>query len=299
VFVFVLSNTILLLVRRSHVTMSCLKFLSRVVSPDIDAAAGDADMTKKFHDTTYGITSDPLIRFSAVFSAMIHDCDHPGVPNSQLEKEGHELASVYQNKSSAEQNSVEICWSLLMEDAYTELRRVIYTTKDELRRFRQLVVNSVMATDIMDKELGSARKARWNKAFANDTSDEMLADEDINRKATIVIEHLIQAADVAHTMQHWHVYQRWNEKLYREAYGAFKAGRALKDPTDNWYQGEIGFFDFYVIPLAKKLKDCGVFGVSSDECLSYAERNREEWVQRGKEIVAGYVEQIMKTEEEA
>jgi hypothetical protein len=28
---------------------------------------------------------------------------------------------------------------------------------------------------------------------------------------------------------------------------------------------EIGFFDFYIIPLAKKLKDCGVFGVSSDE----------------------------------
>jgi hypothetical protein len=28
---------------------------------------------------------------------------------------------------------------------------------------------------------------------------------------------------------------------------------------------EIGFFDFYIIPLAKKLKECGVFGVSSDE----------------------------------
>jgi hypothetical protein len=24
-----------------------------------------------------------------------------------------------------------------------------------------------------------------------------------------------------------------------------------KDPAENWYQGEIGFFDFYVIPLAK------------------------------------------------
>jgi hypothetical protein len=32
-----------------------------------------------------------------------------------------------------------------------------------------------------------------------------------------------------------------------------------------WYKGEIGFLDFYIIPLAKKLKDCGVFGVSSDE----------------------------------
>jgi len=40
------------------------------------------------------------------------------------------------------------------------------------------------------------------------------------------------------------------------------------------YKGEIGFFDFYIIPLAKKLKECGVFGVSSDEYLNYATKNR-------------------------
>jgi hypothetical protein len=62
-------------------------------------------------------------------------------------------------------------------------------------------------------------------------------------------------------------------------------GRADANPADTWYRGEIGFFDFYIIPLAKKLKDCGVFGVSSDEYLSYAEQNRLEWEQRGEEIV--------------
>ena len=38
--------------------------------------------------------------------------------------------------------------------------------------------------------------------------------DDRNRKATIVIEHLIQASDVSHTMQHWEVYISWNEKLF-------------------------------------------------------------------------------------
>lgn len=47
-------------------------------------------------------------------------------------------------------------------------------------------------------------------------------------------------------------------------------GRADKDPSDDWYQGELAFFDFYIIPLAKKLEDCGVFGVSSHEYLCYA-----------------------------
>jgi hypothetical protein len=66
---------------------------------------------------------------------------------------------------------------------------------------------------------------------------------------------------------------------------AYKAGRMAKDPSTFWYQGELGFFDNYVIPLAEKMKDCGVFGVSSDEYLNYALQNRNEWEQRGQEIV--------------
>ena len=57
-------------------------------------------------------------------------------------------------------------------------------------------------------------------------------------------------------------------------------------------KGEIWFFDHYIIPLAKKLKSCGVFGVSSDEYLNYAEANRKEWEAKGKEIVREYVESI-------
>ena len=51
-------------------------------------------------------------------------------------------------------------------------------------------------------------------------------------------------------------------------YTAYKQGRSQIDPSVNWYKSEIGFFDFYIIPLAKKLKECGVFGVSSGEYLS-------------------------------
>jgi hypothetical protein len=40
------------------------------------------------------------------------------------------------------------------------------------------------------------------------------------------------------------------------------------------------------------LSDCGVFGVSSDEYLSYAKSNRQEWEQRGQEIVAEMIEKV-------
>ena len=75
-------------------------------------------------------------------------------------------------------------------------------------------------------------------------------------------------------------------------YVAFKQGRMPKSPAEFWFKGEIGFFDNYIIPLAKKLKDCNVFGVSSDECLNYAMRNRQEWEERGMEATAELLQKI-------
>ena len=187
-----------------------------------------------------------------VLSALVHDIDHPGVPNNQLIKEKPRLAEYYNNKSMAEQNSVDLAWTLLMDDGFTHLRAAIYGTPCEFRRFRSLIVNSVLATDIMDKDLSAARKSRWAKAFSDAILDEEGKLEEtehsaVNRKATIVIEHIIQASDVAHTMQHWHIYRKWNGRLFEEMYKAYVDGRSETNPADNWYQGEIGFFKFYIV----------------------------------------------------
>jgi hypothetical protein len=267
--------------------MSVTKLLGRIVAPDIEDTNN-----KSLHDHTYGITSDPLTRFAVVFSALIHDVDHTGVPNTQLVKEKAPVAKMYKGKSVAEQNSFDVAWDLLMEPTYENLRRQIYTTDAEFNRFRQLVVNTVMATDIMDKDLKKLRDDRWDAAFTLTSEQERTSHRAVNLKATIVIEHLIQASDVAHTMQHWHIYRKWNERLFQEMYKAYEQGRMETDPSADWYEGEMGFFDFYIIPLAKKLKDCGVFGVSSDEYLAYAQQNRKEWEERGEEVVAEMVKSV-------
>jgi len=198
----------------SHVIMSVIKLLSRIVAPqDLleDDNQKEGNLLAALHDHTYGITSDPLTQFACAFSALIHDVDHTGVGNPQLIDENPQLGDRYRNRSVAEQNSLEISWDLLMESRFEDLRAVIYKSKSELRRFRQLVVNSVMATDIMDKDLKELRNARWDKAFKKGDSadfvDKSKTDE-VNRKATIVIEHIIQASDISHTMQHWHVYRK-------------------------------------------------------------------------------------------
>ena len=86
--------------------------------------------------------------------------------------------------------------------------------------------------------------------------------------------------------------------MFDELYTAYKNGRMGVDPATFWYNGEIKFFDTYVIPLAKKLKDCGVFGVSSEECLNYAINNRREWESKGQMITTELVSNYNKREAE-
>jgi hypothetical protein len=139
-----------------------------------------------------------------------------------------------------------------MDPQFVDLRAAIYSDKEEFYHFRSLLVNAVMATDIMDKDAAAFRKERWAKAFSEGakeqegdaTTENLPADaicptseplDAVNRKATIVIEQyvmdatdcsvlliygcnlilpclfldcqsLIQASDVAHTMQHWAIY---------------------------------------------------------------------------------------------
>jgi 3'5'-cyclic nucleotide phosphodiesterase len=260
---------------------SVVKLLGRIAPP--------ADSSLALDDISRRITSDPLVHFACIFAALIHDVEHPGVPNTQLVKENAPMAEVFHGKSVAEQNSVVVAWQLLMQPKYISLRRALCATQEEVKRFRQLVVNAVMATDVMARDLKAIRDRRWVQAFASAPLQDEEASVAINRKVTVVIEHLIQASDVCHTMQHWHVYRKWNERLFMEMSQAYADGRADCNPADTWYQGELGFYDFYIIPLAKKLADCGVFGVSSDEYLNYARKNRDEWEARGEQVVSEMV----------
>ena len=175
-----------------HVTMSVHKLLTRIVAPDISADRLDIvdedELAKQINDFSHGIVHDPMAIFAITFSALIHDVDHPGVSNVQLGKEKPDMARKYREKSLAEQNSLDIAWDVLMMSQFKELRECIFETKGELIRFRELLINVVLATDIFDKELNDLRKTRWEEAFAESSMTQDVHD----LRATIVIEHIIQ-----------------------------------------------------------------------------------------------------------
>jgi len=275
----------------SHVTLSMEKMLSNVKVKAADSFHGSSDnMNNISGEFTLGslngytndLTNDPLAQFAVVYSALIHDVDHPGCSNAQLLKDKDELALKYNGKSPAENHSIDLAWSTLMLPDYKELVDCLCPTIEDLERLKQLVTDAVLATDIFDVDLIENRNTRWQQVFGGPIDDPENLDK---LRVMIVLDHLIQASDVAHTMQHWHVYIKWNERLFREMSDACANGKLAKDPAEFWYEGELGFFDKYVIPLAKKLRECGVFGVSCYEFLNYAETNRNEWETKGRDMV--------------
>ena len=110
------------------------------------------EMASKLHDHTLGINSDPLTSLAILFSALTHDAGHRGVSNAQLIAEDEAMGKKYNNKSVAEQHSLDLGWNLLMtEGKFEALRNCLFTTEAELKCFRQVLVNVVLATDIFDK----------------------------------------------------------------------------------------------------------------------------------------------------
>jgi len=287
------SNPFNCLQHASHVTNAVTRLISRIAVPDLDSSNipeekdGDYDvlLAEHIHTQSYGIASDPLTQFTVVLAGLIHAVDHRGISNEDLANENPDLAAKYNGKSITEQLSVEKAWKKLMEPQFENLRRLLYANLDEKKRFRQILVNAVMATDKFDDQAQARRKARWEKSFGPGAA----VDTDLNQKATCVIECLMQSADAFHFMQHWHVFVKWNERGFAEANRAFKSGRIPSDPAKTWYKDQLSFFDNFVIPLTMELKDIDAFVVNSDEYLNYALRNRQRWSTNGREIVAALV----------
>ncbi|CAB9525455.1 Receptor-type guanylate cyclase gcy (Partial), partial [Seminavis robusta] len=114
----------------SHVTMSVTKLLSRIINPH-------EVRVRKGGSLGVAETSTTTLLFACVISALIHDADHPGVSNSVLVKEKSPLAIKYNDKSVAEQNSVNLAWELLMKPEFGDLQACIYANEEEFLRFRQ------------------------------------------------------------------------------------------------------------------------------------------------------------------
>ena len=130
-------------------------------------------------------------------------------------------------------------------------------------------------------------------AFDESSRDPRLSEEQqLNLRATTVLDLVMQVADIAHTMEHFHSFRRWNERLFEEMYQAYQQDRLDADPSEGWYNNEIKFFDEYVLPLARKINGCGMFGNAGQDLIDQAQKNRKEFVVKGSKMVAEVVQRV-------
>lgn len=370
----------------THVTISMNKLLSMVeMNKNFRSSQMKrlSDMTSERHvmshdphphvedhameDLSFGIGKDPRVLFAMVFSALIHDVGHTGVPNSVLVEEEDDLAILHNDVSVAEQNSLQVAFSMLQRAEFAELKRCICPTPEERKLFRKRVISMVMVTDISDQERVQIVKSRWTAAFpskeeggggggeegvngstngnsngaeyrANSTETHRPAKKEIRsaelrasltrRRFTMfstgiaaeefanqrskrlgirtsmdfsgmlldayrttdqlqqhaVLETMMNAADVAHTMQSFQVFVKWNKRLFKEFYVAHLSNRLSFNPSENWYENQIGFFSHYIIPLSQKMKTCGVFGTTGNVFEYFAMENKKRWIEVGEDV---------------
>ncbi|EED90134.1 hypothetical protein THAPSDRAFT_263745 [Thalassiosira pseudonana CCMP1335] len=132
------------------------------------------------HRPTYGIKSSPLTQIAFLFSALVHDVDHTGISNRQLVLESDDLAILYNDQSVAEQRSLAVAFSTLKGVGYRELRG---GGEEDQFKFRKLVIDLVLVTDIASPERTQIVKSKWKEAFG-----EVQFAEKLKKRITVMEE---------------------------------------------------------------------------------------------------------------
>jgi hypothetical protein len=245
------------------------------------------------HPGTWSMSSAHA--FCLLFSALIHDLDHRGITNSQMIKEDyHGLFTKYPDGSLAEHNSVDVAFAFLNESKYEELRKsiatlnlgpsssatsLVYSThQNDLSSFTSLVTTLVLSTDIMNPERTASCRTKWNEAFHPQNMIEVQPSENTSKKDEVILEHLLQLADIGHCTQRWETMILWNKRLLAELIIASKQGKGV-DPSGGWFDGQMTFCSSYVIPLTERIRLGGIFSSTMSKIfLEGALRNKSRWM---------------------
>jgi hypothetical protein len=64
---------------------------------------------------------------------------------------------------------------------------------------------------------------------------------------------------------------------------AFLSGRGF-DAQPKWFENQIGFLESYLLPLAHRLEDMGIFQLMGPMFAEVVESNRDRWLVEGYDV---------------
>lgn len=185
------------------------------------------------------------------------------------------MAEYFSNTCCSEQNALDIAWDLLTGDTCEHLLSAVCSNShEELSRFRKYMVHAMLATDRADSDLLESRNNRWHRAVSLPPPQQSI----------VIIEQFMQLSGVIHAVQGQDIFEKWNERLFREHYLAYFNDRRDLDPCESWYKEQTKLFRDDVLPLTERYQG-GLLG-NCDELSQQAAMNFQEWTSKGKDIVA-------------
>lgn len=227
----------------------------------------------------------PIERLSLLFSALIHDVDHFGVPNAYLVKTSHELALLYNDQSVAENHSLAIGLDMLRKPGFELLDGF---SEEEIVLFRHNVIELVLCTDIADpiKKLMTCVKLDMLSKTDEDTGKIGALDVSTTSGRVSFMSLTLRVCDIGANAQSFHTQQIWTHRLFLEQKEA-----AAKDNTpfvgiDFFYSDQVCFMSHHVLPQLQKLRDTG--GMEDDFMAALCENvtnNIDQWKEQGEAML--------------
>ena len=196
-----------------------------------------------------------------IFTAIVHDLGHQGVPNVQLVKENDPLAVKFENISVAENYSYEAAMALL---AAGDCNIFADFAVDEITLFRSLCRDILLCTDIAD---GAAIKRLYSGvadmlaagtaagAGGIDGVVKFDATNQSNRCRALCL--MMKLSDVGAPLQELSTALCWAHQYFDENSAAHANGRGNALDFAAFQTGQIGFFDHYLFHVIEVAASTG------------------------------------------
>jgi hypothetical protein len=116
---------------------------------------------------------------------------------------------------------------------------------------------------------------------------------------SVIMEHIIRSSDIGANMQSFEHMEEWSRRLFFELKASYHEGRG-DDPQNGWYDNQITFLDSYILPLARRLEDTGIFGDETGRMFAdIVLDNRDKWVTDGRACTSHVIQEwnILSTKE--
>ncbi|XP_054826721.1 dual specificity calcium/calmodulin-dependent 3',5'-cyclic nucleotide phosphodiesterase 1A-like [Eublepharis macularius] len=204
-----------------------------------------ADVTQTVHSillhtgTMHWFTDLEIL--AIFFSAIVHDYEHPGTTNNFHIQTKSEAALLYNDTSVLENHHLSAAYQLVQKPEFNILANL---TPEEWREMRQLVIKTILATDMS-----------CHFQHMKNTLRGLQQQERLDRST--VMSTIVHVADISHPAKPWELHQRWVAALMEEFFkqGAMEIQLGLPisplcdRETTNIAESEIAFIDVIVKPV--------------------------------------------------